>query len=102
MNRLNEIAQALERMGTTAEEVAATLRANGIQGVRNTVRVLNPIVRYLQDTLRIDSLDADLMTGNYVRINGTGVPQVPLPQPVLDFLDAFSRGAYPDLELPTS
>ena len=33
-------------LGNTPDEVADTLRASGITGVRNTVRFLNPIVRF--------------------------------------------------------
>lgn len=99
MNRVDGVSGALEQLGGTREEVAASLRAIGVQGIRNTVRALNPIVRYVQNKLRID-MDLDVMTGSTLRIDGTEGPQVPLPQPVLDFLDAFNRGAYPDLELP--
>jgi hypothetical protein len=43
MNRTHdELSKVLEEMGGSAEEVAATLRAAGVQGVRNTVRVLTP------------------------------------------------------------
>jgi ABC-type uncharacterized transport system fused permease/ATPase subunit len=102
MNRLHDLSKLLEQMGASAEEVEATLRATGVQGVRNTVRVLNPVVRYVQNALRLDNLDADVMTGKTLRVHGAGGGAVPLPKPVLDFLDAFNRGAYPDLELPPS
>jgi hypothetical protein len=42
VNELHDLSKALEQMGASAEEVAATLRATGVQRVRNTVRVLNP------------------------------------------------------------
>jgi hypothetical protein len=89
-------------MGSSADEVAATLRATGVQGVRNAVRVLNPIVRYIQNTLRRDNLDADVMTGKTFRIHGVGTNEVVLPRAVIAFLDAFNRGEHPDLELPHS
>lgn len=91
----------LEQMGTTADEVAATLRAKGVQGVRNTVRILNPIVRHMQIVMLIDNLDADVMTGKTLRIQG-GIKkqEVKLPQAVMQFMEAFNRGIYPDLELP--
>lgn len=81
LNRPQEIAKAHEQMGNRSDEVATTLRAASVQGDRNTVRVLNPIVRYLQNALRLDNLDADLMTGKTIRIDGTGGPQVTLPRP---------------------
>jgi hypothetical protein len=98
----DDLRKALEQLGGNPEEVAATLRASGVQGVRNTVRVLNPIVRYVQNSLRRDNLDADVISGNIFRIRGLNEQEAVLPQPVMEFLDAFHRGAYPDLELPPS
>lgn len=43
------------------------------------------------------------MTGTSLRVrtqHGIMQPEVDLPQAVRDFLGAFDRGAYPDLELP--
>jgi hypothetical protein len=42
-----------------------------------------------------------MMTGKTLRIHG-GVKkqEVTLPQAVIDFMNAFNRGVYPDLELP--
>jgi hypothetical protein len=91
----------LEQLGTTADEVAVVLRANAVQGVRNAVRVLNPIIRHMQIALRMDNFDADVMTGKTLRIHNGGTKQeVMLPQAVRDFMEAFNGGAYPDLELP--
>lgn len=95
-----DLSKALQKMGANAEEVAATLRASGVQGVRNTVRGLNPIVRYIQNTFRLDNFNADVMTGTTFRIHGATSQEVVLPQAVTDFLDAFHRGQYPDLQLP--
>jgi hypothetical protein len=97
-----DLRKVLEQLGASAEEVAAMLRATGVQGVRNTVRVLNPIVRYVQNAVRRDNLDADVMTGKTFRVHGVKTQEVTLPQAVMDFLDAFNRGAHPDLELPPS
>ena len=96
----HDLSKTLEQMGSSAEEVAATLRATGVQGARNTVRGLNPIVRYVQNTLRLDNFDADVMTGVTFRVRGIDGVEVPLPKAVVDFVDGFNRGAYPDLELP--
>jgi hypothetical protein len=103
MDLKDELRTTLERMGGTADEVAATVRAKGMQGVRNTVRLLNPVVRYIQNTLRNDNLDLDVMTGKTIRLNsGSAVKmqELPIPEPVRQFMEAFNRGAYPDLELP--
>jgi hypothetical protein len=98
MDLKDDLRTALECMGGTAEDVAATMRAEGVQGVRNAVRVLNPVVRLLQNTLRQDNLELDVMTGKTVRLN-SGKEEVALPEAVRQFLDAFNRGAYRDLEL---
>jgi hypothetical protein len=100
MNRLDDLRKVFEQMGANEEDVAATLRATGVQGVRNTVRLLNPIVRYVQSTLRLDTFNAEVTTGKTLCIYGVRGQGVVLPQPVIDFLDAFNRGAHPDLELP--
>lgn len=103
MDLEDDISLTLERMGGSPEEVAAAVRASGVQGVRNAVRVLNPVVRYVQNILRQDNLDLDVMTGSTMRINSgnvVGQRGVALPKAVSRFLDAFNRGGYPDLELP--
>lgn len=90
----------LDQIGTTADEVAATLKENGIHGVRNTVRFLNPIVRYVQDELGDHTLLIDVMSGTTARVvhrNGSQ-EQIGLPQAVKEFLERFNQGKYPDLE----
>lgn len=102
MDLKGDVYTTLEQMGSNADEVAAALRAKGVQGARNAVRVLNPVVRYVQNALRQDNLDLDVMTGKTMRLHGgvVGKQEVELPAAVNQFLDAFNRGAYPDLELP--
>lgn len=103
MNLTDDLRMTLEQMGGTPEDVAASLRAVGVQGVRNAVRNLNPVVRYVQAAMRLDNLDMDVMTGQTVRLNNSSVVrilEVALPEPVKQFMHAFNRGSYPDLELP--
>ena len=91
----------LEELGNTADEVAAALRQRGIKGVRNTVRFLNPVVRYAHTGL-VDVYGIDLIQGDRLRIvfaNGRA-EEVAVPEPVQRFLDNFHRGQYPDLEMP--
>jgi hypothetical protein len=93
----------LEQSGSTADEVAATLKGKGVQGIRNAVRVLNPIVRYVQNATRIDNLDVDVMTGKTLRVHANRShksEEITLPQAVREFMEAFNRGTYPELELP--
>lgn len=92
----------LEELGKTADEVALILRMKGVQGVRNTARFLNPIVRFMHMQLRDYAVQIDVMKGSTLCItypNGSREESVLSPA-IRDFLDAFNRGAYPDLEMP--
>src|SRR4051812_35409613 len=99
MNRLAGSDTMLDQLGKTADEVADSLRARGIQGVRNTVRFLDPVVRYAHTQLAgvygIDVIQPDKLRIEFA--NGT-VSEVAVPPPVRRFLDAFHGGRYPDLE----
>jgi hypothetical protein len=89
----------LQSLGKTADEVASTLRAKGIQGVPNTIRHLNPIVRYAQSQIAgccgMHIVDHKL-TIHFV--DGREKEEV-IPQAVKEFLEAFNRGQYRDLLL---
>jgi len=101
MNSAHAAAKALQELGDRPDEVAGVLKGKKIQGVRNAVRMLNPIVRYVQAVLP-DPQDVDVIEKGVLRItfrNGT-VEHVALPAAVQGFLDAFNRASYPDLELP--
>jgi hypothetical protein len=91
----------LDQLGSTPDEVADTLRTLGVKGVRNTVRFLNPIVRYAHTRLT-GVYGIDIILGDRLRIvfaNGQA-SEVAVPEAVQRFLDNFHRGQYPDLELP--
>ena len=93
--------EMLEALGTTAEKVASALRAKGIQGVANTVRDLNPIVRYVRGELHETQavhLIGDVLT---IQFADGRQQQVAIPPAVRDFLHAFNSGEYADLHLPT-
>jgi hypothetical protein len=102
MNQVNILHGMLLRMGASADDVARSLRGDGVQGVRNAARFLNPIVRYCQARLLLDHYSLDVMKQNVLRIRAVNEepPEVQMPAPVIQFLDAFNRGAYADLELP--
>jgi hypothetical protein len=97
-----EIGPMLEELGSTAIDVAKSLRAKRIQGVRNTVRFLNPIVRYAQTQLP-EAQAIDLIKGDRLRIVFAThkLKELEVPEPVLRFLEEFHRGQYPELEMPT-
>jgi hypothetical protein len=92
----------LDELGRTPDDVADALRARGITGVRNTVRILNPIVRYVASQTP-DAQAIDLILGDRLRtVFASGVvTEEAVPEAVLHFLAMFHRGAYPDLEMPT-
>jgi hypothetical protein len=100
------LGQILLRLGTDADAVAATLREHGITGVRNTARNLNPIVRFAQSKLRLDDYRLDVTHGDgmatyilRISLPGGTEEEAHFPVPVKEFLDAFNRGSYPDMEL---
>jgi hypothetical protein len=98
---LPDVLGTLEKLGTNADQVAQALSTKGIRGVRNSVRTLNPIVRYIRSDMALAN-DMDLILGNRLRISfpAGGKMEVLLPVAVVAFLGAFNRGAYPNLELP--
>lgn len=107
MRNEENLRQILASLGDSAQAVAVTLKTNGVRGVKNTVRYLNPIVRYAQNQLRIDDFGLDLMQrdGRQVYTLRLSLPdghmrEADLPVPVREFLESFNRGEHPDLELP--
>jgi hypothetical protein len=96
----NEVARLVDEMGNTADAVAQLLGEQCIQGVRNTVSVLNPVVRYVRSNAP-NVASADTMMGDTLRIilNEGREEQIPLPPAVRQFLDAFHQGQYPELLL---
>jgi hypothetical protein len=102
MPHASDIDRILAELGPTSARIGDTLREKGIRGVRNTVRFLNPIIRYCSAQLRIDDYALDLIqrTKLHIVLPGDITEEYKVPSPVIEFLDAFNRGAYPDLELP--
>jgi hypothetical protein len=92
--------QLLNSLGSSADKVAKTLRKAGVKGVRNTVRFLNPVVRFVQAHVNAEEFDVIPRDKLRVRYAGGKKEEIPLPKPVLTFLARFDKGAYPDLELP--
>jgi hypothetical protein len=101
MSRPSEVAKVLQGLGQTADEVAVALKVAGIQGTRNTVRRLNPIVRYVE-TQVADAWNLNIITGDTLSMNfrDGGKGKVALSVAIKQFLDAFNHGAYSELELP--
>jgi hypothetical protein len=92
------IQQLLESMGTKPEEVAETLRAEHVRGLRDSSSYMNPIVRYVNRSLDLGfklEIGAD---GSIIRLYDEKVKELKLPLPIQGFLQCFHRGLYPDLE----
>ena len=66
MSFASELSRMLTDLGSSADEIAATLGGDKIQGVRNTVRFLNPIVRYCQRHLMVDNYAQQMSDRNRV------------------------------------
>jgi hypothetical protein len=103
MDYASELTRVLMALGDTADAVAGNLGAARIKGVRNTVRFLNPVVRYCQFQLHLDEYALDLIQPNTLRMilpDGVRRVEVAVPPPVKEFLLAYHRGKFSDLELP--
>jgi hypothetical protein len=95
------LSDLLGQLGDSADKIAATLKAHEIRGVRNTVRFLNPIVRYVQQGLSLGPFNVDLTEPETLRVallDGTNI-RTGVRQPIKDFLEEFDNGCYPELEL---
>ena len=88
------IKEALERLGSG--NVVATLRAKNVRGKRGCF--LNcPVALFLCAETTIHKGIVVVGTDHaYTRFDG----EIPLPSAVAEFVRAFDRGAYPDLEAP--
>jgi len=105
MPQAHELGRLLARLGRTAEAVADTLNGEDIRGARNTVRHLNPVVRYLQRHLRIDDYELSLPhTDGHHKVSmispSGSSTEMELPPAIAEFLTRFNRGDFPELELP--
>ncbi len=99
--RCLQLEKALLELGDSPDAIVRLMQAKHLQGVRNTVRFLNPIVRLLSSSLGLREADLDLIERGTLRVRLTAGDRVylPLPRAVGEFLDRFNSGAYPDLEM---
>src|SRR5205823_9289092 len=100
----DNVAKLLAELGHTPDEVATSLRAASVQGIRNAARYLNPIVRWVIGRTQTKPFDVDVMRGDRlgVRLPDGSRVEVALPAAVLQFIAAFDQGRYPELEMPTA
>src|SRR5262249_16739168 len=97
----NGAGRLLDDLGPDADAVADALRSQEVRGIRNAVRQLNPICRYIQKNA-VGIIQATIQSRELLILTFSDEhrQEGQLPAAVKDFLAAFDRGAYPDLILP--
>jgi hypothetical protein len=91
----------LQQLGASPEKIAESFGFLGIRGVRNTTRILNPLIRYFQGMAKSHWLTMDVIKQGTLRVvSADGELEIPLPGAVQEFLEAFNQGRFPDLEQP--
>lgn len=101
-----KITDYLASLGDTPEEVAESLRKQGVKGKKKSkchCPILNGIYQACPDYwpgLRIVN-GSKLSNGSwsyYATLDDSQIMNPRLPQSVMDFIGAFDAGEYPDLE----
>ena len=102
MSSAAQISAILEGLGSSSGEIAQCLRSKSVQGIRNTARFLNPIIRVVRRSLSGNHVDVDLIQPGVLRVTFADGRRVnaAVPKTVQDFLRDFNEGAYADLEMP--
>lgn len=96
---MEPIAASLTDLGSTPGAVAAVLRSVQVHGRRDSTSSHNPVVRYLNRTLDIGGRLEIGAAGDRLYLYREGsCHSLELPHAVREFLVAFHRGDYPDLE----
>jgi hypothetical protein len=100
------IGDYLKSLGNTADEVAESLREQGIKGVKLSkchCPILNAIYKACPDYwsgLRIVNGNKCGDHWHYsASLDDCQIMDPSLPQPVMDFIGEFDSGKYPDLEV---
>ena len=96
---MEQISRLLEGAGSTPDQVADTLRAARVKGLRDSTSFMNPIVRFINRSLNVGGKLEIGAGGTVLRLMlDSRLKEVALPLPVQVFLDGFHRWLYPDLE----
>lgn len=102
------VSEYLKSLGNTAEDVAMSLRAQGIKGKklsRNHCPILNGIYKACPDYwtgLRIvNGRKIDGKWYYHATLDDAQIMDPTLPEPVMQFIGEFDEGKYPDLEATT-
>jgi len=94
-----ELLTLLGGLGSTPQDIAARLGAEGIRGQRGSPTFHNPIVRYLSRHLNVGGLIyVPAYSGRLTVVREGTCYTVKLPTQVSRFLAAFHAGGFPQLE----
>lgn len=100
-----KLSEYLKSLGNTPDEVADSLRRQGIKGVKESTYhcpILNAIYKACPDYwsgLKITNGDKHGDHWYYhAGLDDCQIMDPSLPQPVMDFIGKFDCGEYPDLE----
>jgi hypothetical protein len=92
---LEHIERLLRATGDSPDAVAATLRAAGVRGMRDSTSFMNPLVRHVNRSLSVGGRLEVGAGGDVLRLlMKNRVREVAIPLPVQVFLDGFHRGLY--------
>jgi hypothetical protein len=98
------VVQYLTSLGKTPDEVAESLRRQGIKGVVRSpchCPILNGIYAacpdYWSGLLIVNGRKGEGGWSYHATLGDCQICDPQLPQPVMDFIGAFDEGAYPDL-----
>lgn len=95
----DRICHIIDSLGDSPDRIASQLERFGSKGVRNAVRQLNPLLKFLHTQVPSGAW-LDVIQGNVLHIvlRGGKRIEIALPVEMIEFLDAFNRGRYPRLE----
>lgn len=93
------VEQFLANLGSSEQAVYETLKNRGIQGLRNISRQC-PIARVLMQEFNTKAYvtSVEVFMPDNMNSKPYGEVFVPTTEAVMDFIDSFDAGNYPDLE----
>lgn len=96
-----DITLMLERLGSTPDEIAQSLRVSGVKGMRrqgNSCPITHWLEKQMGGRAFTSQQSVSWIEGPDLReIDPTAMVWVAVPEPVVDFVTRFDDGVYPDL-----
>lgn len=100
-----KVSEYLKSLGNTADEVAASLRQQGVKGLKESkckCPIINAIYKacpdYWPGLMIINGRKYEGHWWYYATLDDDQIIDPQLPQPVMDFIGEFNQGKYSDLE----